>query len=123
MAEIVLGIGTSHSPILSMEPQAWVVRAQTDGSVRKLLDKSGRQVSYDELLAAADPKLQDEIAEDMLQARHAANQRGIEQVRKALYAAKPDVLIMFGDDHFEVYQHDNMPSVGIYTGEKIHYTP
>ena len=123
MAEIVLGIGTSHSPILSMEPKAWVVRAQTDGSVRKLLDNAGRQVSYDELLAAADPKLQDEIADDKLQARHAANQRGIEQLRKALYAAKPDVLIMFGDDHFEVYQHDNMPSVGIYTGERIRYSP
>ncbi len=123
MAEIVLGIGTSHSPILSMEPNAWVVRAQTDGSVRKLIDNEGRQVSYDELLAAADPKLQDEISEDKLQARHAANQRGIDRVRKALYAAKPDVLIMFGDDHFEVYQHENMPSVAIYTGEKIRYSP
>jgi arginyl-tRNA synthetase len=102
MAEIVLGIGTSHSPILSMEPVAWVVRAQTDGSVRKLIDNAGRMVSYDELLAAADPKLEGEIAEDKLQARHAANQRGIAAIREALYAAKPDVLIMFGDDHMEV---------------------
>ena len=123
MAEIVLGIGTSHSPILSMEPAAWVVRAQTDGSVRKLIDNAGRMVSYDELLAAADPKLEGEIAEDKLQARHAANQRGIATIRDALYAAKPDVLIMFGDDHMEVYHHDNMPSLGIYTGETIKYTP
>ena len=123
MAEIVLGIGTSHSPILSMEPAAWLVRAQGDGPVRKLFDKSGRQISYAQLLAGADPRLQDEIADDKMQARHAANQRGIEKVSAALYAAKPDVLIMFGDDHFEVYQHENMPSVGIYTGETIRYSP
>jgi hypothetical protein len=44
-------------------------------------------------------------------------------VEEALYAARPDVVVMFGDDHKEVFHDDNMPSLGVYLGDTIPYAP
>ena len=43
--------------------------------------------------------------------------------RDALAAAKPDVVLIVGDDHKEVFKEDNMPSVSVYWGETIPYKP
>lgn len=49
MAQVVLGLGTSHSPILNMEPDAWIERGSHDHK-HKLRDTSGALVSFDALL-------------------------------------------------------------------------
>lgn len=124
MARIVLGIGSSHSPTLLMEPQAWLARAgHDDVKIHALHDMSGAKLSYEELLAKAPPGMDLEIAMDVLARRHAANQDAVVQVRERLRAARPDVVIVIGDDHKEVFQDDNMPALSVYWGETIPYKP
>ena len=69
MAEIVLGIGTSHSPLLNSPAEDYPKHAEIDAAGRKLLDKHGAPVTYGELLAQADPSIKDQIKQDVLEQR------------------------------------------------------
>lgn len=124
MAKIVLGIGSSHSPALLMEPPAWRARAETDDrNFFVLHDHSGARVAFDDLLERADPSLAEEIADDRMDARHAANQRAIAETAHLLADADPDLVIIIGDDHKEVFKDDNMPALSVYWGETVPYRP
>lgn len=124
MAEIVLGIGSSHSPILLMEPPAWLARAEIDDkTIHQLRDFDGSVITYDALLAKARSSMADEITPERMRARHLANQRAIEGIGRILDEAKPDVVIIFGDDHKEVFLDDNMPAISVYWGDTIPYKP
>src|SRR5258707_15669892 len=50
MARIVLGIGTSHSPLLVLGGAQWEFRSQDDRHNRSLNTLDGRLVSYDDLV-------------------------------------------------------------------------
>ena len=51
MAKIVLGIASSHSPALLMEPKAWLKRGDTDDRhFHALYDQRGQAVTFDDLL-------------------------------------------------------------------------
>ena len=124
MAKIVLGVGSSHSPTLLMEPEAWLARAGYDDvKVHALYDLAGQHVTYDELLAKAPAGIESEIDMAVLEERHAANQAAVAQIRDALAAARPDVVLIVGDDHKEVFKEDNMPTVSVYWGDTIPYKP
>ncbi len=52
MARITLGVGTSHSPMLSMSPETWLLRGRVDQTRQDLVDpETGKVVSYAELEA------------------------------------------------------------------------
>ena len=123
MAKVVLGLGASHSPMLNMEPEAWLERGRHDRKNSLLRDLSGKLAKFDDILASAPASMADEIRLDKIETRHAANQRALAGIEEALYAAKPDVLVMFGDDHKEVFHDDNMPPLAVYLGETIPYAP
>jgi hypothetical protein len=124
MARVIAGIGTSHSPCLNMTPAAWRVRAEVLDKVRvSLYDTEGRRLSYAELEAAAPARIRDELKDDVMQRRFEANQRAIATVAGILDDCEPDVLVIFGDDHHEVFKDDNMPPLSIYCGESIPLIP
>ena len=50
MADIVLGLGTSHSPMLNSPAEDYPKHAEIDAKGRRLLDKFGRPTTYGELL-------------------------------------------------------------------------
>jgi 3-O-methylgallate 3,4-dioxygenase len=122
MAQIVLGLGVSHSPILNMEPDAWIERGRHDHE-HKLRDTAGELVSFETLLERAGNSFAGEIGMERIRARHAANQKALAVTEALLDAARPDVVVMFGDDHKEVFHDDNMPSLGLYLGKTIPYAP
>lgn len=124
MAKIVMGIGSSHSPALLMEPKAWLKRGDTDDrNHHALYDDKGQSVKYDALLEVTPPAMMDQISEDVLERRHQANQAGIRAIAEALREADPDVIIMIGDDHKEIFQDDNMPALSVYWGKTLPYRP
>src|SRR5262245_35535288 len=78
MARIVLGLGTSHSPQLSLPPEHWLLRGEEDQQNPSLYTvPDGKHVTYAELLAEADPRIAQELTTDVCQRRHEANQKGI----------------------------------------------
>jgi 3-O-methylgallate 3,4-dioxygenase len=124
MAEIVLGLGTSHSPHLNIGPELWAQRGQEDRKNPMLYrPRDGAHVTFDELLDEAPPEIQKELKPEVFEKRHEQNQRGISAVAEALEEAEPDVLVMVGDDQHEVFQDDNMPALAIYYGDTIPYFP
>ncbi|MGX1306821.1 hypothetical protein AB7M35_001541 [Amorphus suaedae] len=123
MADIVMGIGASHSPLLNSPPEDYPKHAEIDASGRKLLDRFGRQVTYGDLLGQADPAIRDQIAPAVLAERAQACTDAIDRLDRDIAAANLDALIIIGDDQNEQYGEDNLPAILIYRGETIVNNP
>ncbi len=123
MAELVLAIGTSHSPLLASPPEDYPKHAEIDAKGRKLIDKSGKPCSYGDLLARADPSIREQIAMPVLTERAARCNENIKKLAEAIEQAKLDALIIIGDDQNEQFFDDNMPSILVYWGDTIANNP
>jgi 3-O-methylgallate 3,4-dioxygenase len=123
MADIVLGIGTSHSPLLNSPAEDYPKHAAIDASGRKLIDRDGRPCTYGELLAKADPSIARQIEPKVLEERSARCTENIARLSRDLAAARLDALIIVGDDQHEQFFEDNMPAMLIYWGETIENNP
>src|SRR6476619_2028948 len=122
MARIVLGLGTSHTPMLNVGADDWPRFEELDRK-RAHLHKDGRRATYDELLAIAPPSLQAELAPERHARRHAEAMAAISRLQAALTEAKLDTAVIVGDDQKEIYHDDIMPSVLVYRGETIANVP
>ena len=122
MAKLVLGIGTSHTPMLNTPAEEWPCFIDRDG-VRDFLDKEGRPASYEELLTRVEPQVAGELTPQRFAARYAEAQAGVDHLKEAVRRAELDALIVVGDDHKEIYHDDNLPGFVIYHGETIRNVP
>ena len=122
MAEIVLGIATSHTPMLNAAAEDWPRFIERDRG-RALLDKEGNPARYEELLDRADPAVAAELTPERVAARHREAQQAVENLAAAVRRAELDALIVVGDDHRELYDDDNLPSLLVYRGETIRNQP
>ena len=124
MAEIVLGLGTSHSPMLSLPSELWSEYAERDKGNPMLLSlEDGRTMTYEELLAKADPAIATRLTKEVFQEQYEACQKAITTLEEAMMEADPDVVIIVGDDQEELFFDDNMPLFSIYWGDTMHLTP
>jgi hypothetical protein len=111
MAKIVLGIGSSHSPQLSVRAQEWhVLREKDEHDVR--LDYAG-------LLRRAKSDIADELTAEKMQQRDAACQKAIAVLGDVLRNAAADAIVIFGDDQHEQFSDENMPALAVYHGEFV----
>jgi hypothetical protein len=123
MAQIVLGLGTSHSPQLSTPPEIWPLHAERDQHNPDLRDTDGQVHSYDAFLARAGTSIHKELTPDTWQRRYEACQQGIARLGDILAAVAPDVLLVVGDDQKELFHDDNMPALLVYWGDTIRNVP
>ena len=120
MAKLVAGFGSSHSPMLATQPEDWI-----DGAfgprdrARQHVDFDGRPCRYDDLLTNAPADAASRIEPQTLRQRHANTQAAIARLRDDIAAANLDALIVIGDDQEELFDHSNMPAIGVYYGEAI----
>ena len=111
MARIVLGLGTSHSPQLSVPSSSW--------SVLREKDETDERLDYAALLARAKPNIAEELTPEKWEARDAACQQAIAVLGDVLRRADADAIIVFGDDQHEQFLDDNLPALAIYHGETL----
>jgi Catalytic LigB subunit of aromatic ring-opening dioxygenase len=111
MAKIVLGIGTSHSPQLSVRASEWRVLQEKD--------EHDPRLDYQGLMKRAKPGIQTELTPEKFRQRDEACQRAIETLGNVLQQAKVDVVVVFGDDQHEQFQDDNMPTFAVYHGKSL----
>ena len=124
MAEIVLGLGTSHSPMLSLPGELWGEFAARDKRNPMLLSlEDGSRKTYEELLEKADPAIAERLTPEVFQAQYEACQKAIITLEEALMKADPDAVIIVGDDQEELFFDDNMPLFSIYWGDTMHLSP
>ena len=120
MARLVAGFGSSHSPMLAAQAEDWVDGAFVGRDrARQFVDFDGRPCRYDDLLASAPADAAARIDAPVLRQRHANVQAAIARLRDDIAAAKLDALIVIGDDQEELFDHSNMPAIGVYYGETI----
>jgi len=123
MAQIVLGMATSHTPMLNAPPTDWPRFIERDSRRPNLLDTEGRRTTDDEQLKHAPAGIRDEITPERMAARHATVEGAMARLGAFLQEARLDALIVVGDDQEELYQRDNMPGILVYYGETIRNVP
>src|SRR5438105_2874961 len=112
MAKIVAGFASSHTPLMSLPGEDWSKRADDDKRNRELIRPSdGAHVSYDELLASADPKIAGQLGEEVFCRKYASIQRGLNELGQCFAQVNPDVVVAFGDDQDELFFEDNYPMI------------
>lgn len=120
MAHLVLGLGSSHSPQLSIPPNLWAQYAERDQRNPNLRRPDGSLCTYEELLASVDTGLHKELTPEVWQKRHDACQRGLSRLADTLESVAPDIVLVLGDDQNEVLHDDNMPVTLVYWGDTLH---
>ncbi|MEZ5409046.1 MAG: hypothetical protein R2761_13525 [Acidimicrobiales bacterium] len=119
MAELVLGVGASHSPMVTMDGADWLEWGQRDLKHPMLYTLDGIHVTYEQRLAAVgDTKVA--LAEpDVTRAGAERVQVAVAAVRRAISDARPDVVVIVGDDQDEQLLADNLPPFLVYWGDTI----
>ena len=111
MAQVVIGIGTSHSPQLSIRAKDW-------GQLLKK-DQNDPRLDYAALVKKAKPGLDKELTPEKFEERDQACLKGVATLGDALRRANADVVVVFGDDQQEQFHDDNMPMFAIYHGKTV----
>ena len=118
MAKIVLGAGSSHTPMLLAADETLPRFQETDQKI-KHRDKEGRPTTYAELLEKADPKMAAMVAPAALVARQNTVRTAMTRLSNTLNSAQLDTLIVMSDDQDEAYLEDARPAFAIYYGDTI----
>jgi len=101
VAEIVLGIGTSHSPQVSTAWSHWPNMRKTE-----------------EVSPAVPADLESQLQPGVLEQRFGQVQDAVGTLSRVLQGtADLDAIIMFGDDQHEQFDDGNMPAIAVYHGE------
>jgi hypothetical protein len=119
MAHIILGIGTSHSPMLNLSASQWQHRAEVDYANKKLALSDGRVLSYQDLLAERGPVHRDQVELGLMEQREKACHAALDRLGDVLERAAPDVVVIVGDDQAELFSSDNQPAFAIFHGDEI----
>ena len=118
MAEVVLGIGTSHGPMLVTETETWGQRVPAD-KANKHAWKGGTW-SFDELVEArAGEGVAEQAVKSVWDERQAQCQASIEQLADIFEEAKIDIAVIVGNDQNEIYRTSLNPAFAVHYGDTI----
>jgi 3-O-methylgallate 3,4-dioxygenase len=119
MARIVLGIGTSHGPMLTTPWEQWDQRVNFD----KKFDHHafrGKIYNFDQLVTLrAGEGFEREITPEKWKSRHAECQRAISALADVWERVKPDAAVILGNDQMELFTDAAVPAFSVYWGETI----
>src|SRR5437762_180515 len=118
MAEIVLGIGTSHGPLLSTPPEQWDLRAKADRANKQNAYR-GKTYDYESLLAERAPGFAKEIEIDSRRERYARCQKALDAVGKKFKDVAPDAFVIVGNDQREIFSEALTPAITVFRGTQI----
>jgi catalytic LigB subunit of aromatic ring-opening dioxygenase len=119
MAKIVLGVGSSHGPLLTLSGPDWERRAEGDRKNPTLNMSDGRYISYDQLLEEVGPKYADVATEENFIRMEAICQKSLDRIAAELARVAPDLVVIIGDDQGELFNDTNMPCIAIFHGEEV----
>jgi len=111
MAKIVLGLGSSHGPQLSIPLEKWSVFLDKD--------QNDQRYNYKEVLKRANPEIRNELSDSVFKKKSNACQQALSKLRETLAQASPDCLVIIGDDQHEQFWEENMPMFSIYYGDTV----
>ena len=119
MAELVIGAGSSHSPMVAFVGDDWLEWGKRDHQHPLLFTEDGRHVTYDEWLTEVGPRAADKLDPATCAAGASRVDAAVAKLAHALIEARLDVLIIVGDDQDEHLLSGNRPPFLIYHGASI----
>jgi hypothetical protein len=119
MAEIALGIGTSHTPLLTFGAEKWADYSRRDYKSRTLNLSDGRWVSYEELVAEVGERYAGIATAEHFATKQRACQEALDHIAADIADTAPDAVIVITDDHHELFAPSNNPAISIYYGKDI----
>lgn len=126
MAQIVLGVAAVHTPLVILPPEDWVEFAERDYQSKELVfppDGLGRSYADAHANHVSDEIKSKPLTLDVFRAQYAASQAALDNLKKSMEEAKPDVVIIVSDDQDEWFYDDNMPALSIYWGDSVPMIP
>ena len=119
MARIVLGLATSHGPMLTTPWENWDQRVNFDRRYPAHAFK-GKTYDFEQLVKLrANEGFEKQITREKWAERHGACMSAISRLADVFAAAKPDVAVIFGNDQMELFNEAAMPALAVYWGETI----
>src|SRR6185312_9585822 len=118
MAKIVLGIGSSHGPLLSTPPQQWDLRAQADRENKKHWYR-GKTWDYESLLRERAPGFAAEVSLESRTARFAQCHKAMDALTAKFKDAAPEAVVIVGNDQREFFDDGLTPAITVYRGASI----
>lgn len=119
MAQVVLGAGSSHSPMVSMTGPDWLEWGERDRRHTGLYTRDGEHLTYEEQLARAGDTLAPLATAERCEAGAVRVGAAVDALRAAIAAARLDAVVIVGDDQDEHLLADNLPPFLVYWGETI----
>lgn len=119
MAKLVLGIGTSHSPMLTLESGEWEHRAVADYQNPTLNLSDGRWLNYEQLLAEVGPRYAGVANTAELSRQADICERSLDRLGETLRSVSPDIVLIVGDDQEELFSLSNNPALSVFYGAEI----
>ncbi len=118
MAKIVLGMGTSHGPMLSTSPEQWDLRVPDDRRNRH--HYRSRTWTFDELVEfRKKEQLERQITPEVWRTRHAACRAAIAEMAAVFDRVKPDIAVIVGNDQMEIFSDSLIPAFSVLWGDQI----
>jgi len=122
MAQITLGMWSTHGPILNTTPEEWMLRVINDKRIRHWF--RNKEYSFEELAELR--KHENFIEQFTLEERtrrHALCQAGVAGLARLWKEAKPDVAVIMGNDQRELIQPSMQPMFTVYHGADFWQAP
>ena len=123
MAKIVLGLATSHSPMLTTPWEKWDGRVAADRRNPDLRFRGGG-FTFDQLVdERRGEDLGRQVTPELWRARHAACQAAIATLARKFEETAPDAAVIIGNDQHELFTEENFPAFSVFWGETIENRP
>lgn len=119
MARLTAAFASSHSVMLACQLEDWLAKFRVSDLRMPYFDDEGRRISFDDVLANPPKGIEALITEEAITKRFHEVQAAMAAMKDHVQSAKLDVLIIVGDDQYEMFKDDHMPSLGIYYGDSI----
>ena len=97
----------------------WLTRFRETDPRLPYFDHDGKTITFDEVLARAPANAGDLVTPARITERFHDVQRAMERLKIEIQAARLDVLIIVGDDQYELFHDRLMPAISIYYGDTI----
>jgi hypothetical protein len=118
-AELVLGIGIAHSPMVVADNWGDMVRngdAMGDGT---LFDVDGRGFTHSELEQHNGTRYATRARAEVWAEQYRTVRSAVSELRRAFQEAEIDTVIVAGDDQFELLDRSNYPTFLVFIGSKF----
>jgi len=119
VARIVMGVGMSHSPMVLSDGDVWPRFGEVDRRSSLLVNTAGRPVTFDELERENGARYASEAAAEHLVSQSQQMREAVGRLKCELADARPDVVVVIGDDQMELLDYSNMPALAVFYGDEL----